>query len=697
MSDATNQETVDIANQILAELQQAARDGQLIQNGYYETEAEGRGAVMDGDTFKVAAPGSLDAILLYRRISSGTSKLIAVLPSSAGVSSSIVRESSVTTGTHAIGDLNPSEDGTTHQVGVMVLPQDIDKERVLTRLEWVTGTNAGMVVAIYAVPDGVVNDAAFTRVRRWALPSRVGRNILNADDLPKIVIPAGHVLGIAVTSGARYVNNTASPTPYFNIGGESGTLGTLVVSRRVALRIDTVDSGLLGSGNAEARANDSRIQVDSLGDVPQYIGRKNFDWAPSNSTEVNGTAAFAEPVKRRSRINRVRANVRTNHITLAVYTLSGGDGYGNSTIHGQTTYVRRLVQDIPVTPGLVDLSGSQIPEMIAEPGELIGVYVDGYMDVSTEVVRSTPWHSVVGASGNLPGPNPDKRIQISVELRSVADDSAASIQRAVALAALNGSQTQDTGGFILVFGVGQSNLAGRATAASKFTVGANRSYKWSPASSALVTLTEPTGTDSTALTGRTSLGSAMARAVLDMTQGRVGVIFVNAGVGGTRIDTHWSASGSSWAAAVAMFNAAVANSKTQKLNIVGSCCVFVQGESNGDVGTDVATYRSAFADLAARVRALMGSESIPIIMSQTGIDNDPTAPADYAVIRTAQSEIAATSANVFMAHAGAKWFADRGWMMDRYHYTAPGYDDLGSSLGAAVAAHAMGVHPLVTG
>jgi hypothetical protein len=35
MSDATNQETVDIANQILAELQQAARDGQLIENGYY--------------------------------------------------------------------------------------------------------------------------------------------------------------------------------------------------------------------------------------------------------------------------------------------------------------------------------------------------------------------------------------------------------------------------------------------------------------------------------------------------------------------------------------------------------------------------------------------------------------------------------------------------------------------------------------
>lgn len=79
MSDATNQETVDIANQILAELQQAARDGQLIQNDYYATEAAGRAAVADGETFKVQGVGDV-AALLYRRIDASASALIGVFP-----------------------------------------------------------------------------------------------------------------------------------------------------------------------------------------------------------------------------------------------------------------------------------------------------------------------------------------------------------------------------------------------------------------------------------------------------------------------------------------------------------------------------------------------------------------------------------------------------------------------------------------
>lgn len=86
MSDATNQETVDIANQILAELAQAAKDGQLIQNDYYATEAAGRAAVADGETFKVQGSGEV-AALLYRRLSASSSTQIAEFPSVAAVDS----------------------------------------------------------------------------------------------------------------------------------------------------------------------------------------------------------------------------------------------------------------------------------------------------------------------------------------------------------------------------------------------------------------------------------------------------------------------------------------------------------------------------------------------------------------------------------------------------------------------------------
>ncbi|GAO71952.1 hypothetical protein [Comamonas sp. E6] len=79
MSDATNQETVDIANQILAELAQAAKDGQLIQNDYYATEAAGRAAVADGYTFKVQGAGNISA-LLYRRNNAASSTLLTTFP-----------------------------------------------------------------------------------------------------------------------------------------------------------------------------------------------------------------------------------------------------------------------------------------------------------------------------------------------------------------------------------------------------------------------------------------------------------------------------------------------------------------------------------------------------------------------------------------------------------------------------------------
>lgn len=80
MSDVTNQDTVEVVNQILAELQQAARDGQLIQNGYAATEAAGRASVGDGETFKVQGSGPV-AALLYRRLSSTSSVLLASFPS----------------------------------------------------------------------------------------------------------------------------------------------------------------------------------------------------------------------------------------------------------------------------------------------------------------------------------------------------------------------------------------------------------------------------------------------------------------------------------------------------------------------------------------------------------------------------------------------------------------------------------------
>ncbi|OOH86249.1 hypothetical protein [Comamonas kerstersii] len=84
MTATTMEEVLAVSNQILGELKQAARDGQLIQNGYYATEAAGRAAVADGETFKVQGSGDV-AARLYRRDSASTSTLITSFLSQAGI------------------------------------------------------------------------------------------------------------------------------------------------------------------------------------------------------------------------------------------------------------------------------------------------------------------------------------------------------------------------------------------------------------------------------------------------------------------------------------------------------------------------------------------------------------------------------------------------------------------------------------
>ncbi|EFI63727.1 MULTISPECIES: sialate O-acetylesterase [Comamonas] len=119
MSDATNQETVDVANQILAELAQAAKDGQLIQNDYYATEAEGRAAVADGDTFKVVVGGDI-AARVYRRLSAATSEPLFEAPSA-----SLAQRSSDSLSVEQYGagysDVLPIPAGTANAAGLILL------------------------------------------------------------------------------------------------------------------------------------------------------------------------------------------------------------------------------------------------------------------------------------------------------------------------------------------------------------------------------------------------------------------------------------------------------------------------------------------------------------------------------------------------------------------------------------------------
>ena len=155
MSEVTNRETVEVANQILAELQQAARDGQLIQNGYYSTEAAGRAAVADGETIKVQGTGDIAAIL-YRRTSSTVSVKLAEFPT---VSAAMATLGTISTG--ALSDYSAQGAFTVAQSAVIAdLPAGATTASSLTLVNQKRTTDGRFVLQhlypLYAPADGWV-------------------------------------------------------------------------------------------------------------------------------------------------------------------------------------------------------------------------------------------------------------------------------------------------------------------------------------------------------------------------------------------------------------------------------------------------------------------------------------------------------------------------------------------------------------
>ncbi|XQZ49737.1 hypothetical protein E2977_11810 [Paracoccus yeei] len=249
----------------------------------------------------------------------------------------------------------------------------------------------------------------------------------------------------------------------------------------------------------------------------------------------------------------------------------------------------------------------------------------------------------------------------------------------------------ETRTFVILWVVGQSNGAGRGRTPSAFTIEPGRGYKYDP-QDGIVHLVEPTGTDALAQDNNyVSFGSGAAAATLAATGGRVGLIVVNSAVGATTI-ADWAAGGPVWANAQAQIAAAQAQIKALGLNVVGAIGAFCQGEGNAtSTGGTMPDYKAGVLDLLARMRTQIGLPTMRMLMVQTGThgDGDTTR---YQQVRQAQAELANDSdGSIIMAHAGARYFVQRGLMHDDLHYTTQGYDEIGSALGAAVAAYGIGL------
>ncbi|WP_029375100.1 sialate O-acetylesterase [Oceanicola sp. S124] len=256
--------------------------------------------------------------------------------------------------------------------------------------------------------------------------------------------------------------------------------------------------------------------------------------------------------------------------------------------------------------------------------------------------------------------------------------------------------------WIIAWGIGQSNMAGRAPNLSSVIVPEGAGLKYEHATGDLVHMVDPTGYDAGSV-NKGSLGPSLCREVYEQSAGRVGLIFVNTGYTGTGIlpGQEWSDSPSGadrWTPSKNKWNAAIASALSDKLNVVGSCILFSQGEYNAeqiddsDPGVDKAAWKTAFLDLIGRARTHAGSDRIPAVILQTGqrSDGDTTG---YQDIRAGQAELVRDNALVFMGHAGSRYFQERGLQFDTFHFTDEGYDEMGRSAASTILSAAMGARP----
>lgn len=245
----------------------------------------------------------------------------------------------------------------------------------------------------------------------------------------------------------------------------------------------------------------------------------------------------------------------------------------------------------------------------------------------------------------------------------------------------------------LLGGWGQSNNKGYGTSASAPACDPALCWEWDEDDS-LDPLADPGVADSTYAASTGSMFPALFNALTDAS-GRPALLS-RAAVGGTPLlattpvsgGGRWSAGGTQYTTGVSRLNAAknAALAAGHTLSSVG--VVWHQGERDiqhaVSPGTLKADYKAALIDLLARARADV-DPALTIYVCQVGtIAGYET---ECTAVQEAQAEACAETEGLVLVYDRCKNFASLGWMQgDGLHYTQAGYNDMGSTAGAAIAA-----------
>jgi hypothetical protein len=250
--------------------------------------------------------------------------------------------------------------------------------------------------------------------------------------------------------------------------------------------------------------------------------------------------------------------------------------------------------------------------------------------------------------------------------------------------------------------MGQSNMAGRGIVSQRWPEsapeplpGAGYEYRAVSDPESLYEIQEPFGAAENNPLGIFEPGmktGSMVTAFINAYYAKTGVpiIGVSASKGGSAIG-EWQGNGDYLSDAIARFERAEAFLKERNISIRRRYMVWCQGETDGDLGTCPADYKTGFANMFARLQE-KGMETCFLIA--IGEYNGEKG-FDYSPIRKAQLEIAGEFQDVELACDDFHNMRSRGLMKDEFHYYQKAYNDVGTAAGNAAGEYANSLLPIV--
>lgn len=241
----------------------------------------------------------------------------------------------------------------------------------------------------------------------------------------------------------------------------------------------------------------------------------------------------------------------------------------------------------------------------------------------------------------------------------------------------------------LVLFIGQSNMAGRGTAAEATQVADGHAYEFRAISdpTCLYPLTEPFGAnENNAESGvsESKKTGSMVSAFCESYFAETGtpIVAVSCSKGGEPI-SFFDTDGAPYRDAVARMTAAkeYLTSSDSEIGLRNVYVVWLQGESDGDRSTSAEEYTAALDRIATGFAQDIGSEQFFVIPIGMYNGSNESRNAAYTVIRQAQIEYCRENADATVISTQLADMYAEGLMKDEFHYYQAGYEIVGRDAG----------------